>query len=557
MALKKLAFCYCCWLHATRCFLLHSHQTPPFLLEFMTVPDLISRSTTGKRLRTQDEGETDSDASSFKRTASEEPQSFSSGWDINNDDNLQPSHLDVRFGQGRAGSGIGGDEVMTAMDEDDAPGSTPSNGVTQLTSLSLDSRSQSASNTLPSTVPPSPPPSYPAISEPTTAKPPGPEQLARIRELKGRQLIPDETWYIVDRSWYRKWEIACSGEKDEKSEEALIGMDEVGKVPSNKIADPKTGKLFRPYTEGVEVELVPEEAWNLLASWWVTFMVLSLQSPLTCASNRYGYSGPPLPRKVVSTTIMTGAERVEFFPPEFIFHIAYPLNTNPIPSIPIRRTTVSSGAKVKDLKSVASRVYGLSRPIRLWRLPLADDPQLNADSQASTSSSSADQPTGAGALLVDKLREDGTQLVAGEGSGVSDDATLNDATLNDAETRIAIEEQREDGTWFVPESLPDRVHTSMAVDTEPAYQPPSSSQQAPPAFSSQGGFLGQLEARNKAENVLKPRYKNGEGGGAVGEVGLKPQAPPVRSTSPLTGLMGRLTRSKANDARQKGLTGLK
>jgi ubiquitin carboxyl-terminal hydrolase 4/11/15 len=89
-----------------------------------------------------------------------------------------------------------------------------------------------------------------------------PEHLSTINSLKNKPLVKGNIWFLVARAWLRKWEHACSnGANNDYSQD-------VGPVDNSSIAD-TTGKLSLLLTEGVDIEFVPELAWNHLVEWWV------------------------------------------------------------------------------------------------------------------------------------------------------------------------------------------------------------------------------------------------------------------------------------------------
>ena len=106
-----------------------------------------------------------------------------------------------------------------------------------------------------------------AITPPAPAQPsltPA-DKLRKIQELKTRPLKLGETWYIVSRTWYRNWESACGGAP---AKGAPDDERQVTAVDNSPIAGPRPNKFNGvPLEEGLNIELLPQEAWELLVSW--------------------------------------------------------------------------------------------------------------------------------------------------------------------------------------------------------------------------------------------------------------------------------------------------
>lgn len=103
---------------------------------------------------------------------------------------------------------------------------------------------------------------------PTAELPPGEVQLAVVKDALTQQFREGDKWFIVDRSWYRKWQAACGALADDKSL-ADISLQEVGPVDNSRIATPRTGKLIVPVQEGINAVFLPGAAWHPLERWSV------------------------------------------------------------------------------------------------------------------------------------------------------------------------------------------------------------------------------------------------------------------------------------------------
>ena len=91
-----------------------------------------------------------------------------------------------------------------------------------------------------------------------------PEKFEHIRQLRTRSMLVGETWFVVSRQWYRRWEFACQGIVDKSG--GLVEENEIGPVDNTGLVD-QGGNLTASITEGVSVEFVPEDAWKAFVAW--------------------------------------------------------------------------------------------------------------------------------------------------------------------------------------------------------------------------------------------------------------------------------------------------
>lgn len=112
------------------------------------------------------------------------------------------------------------------------------------------------------------PPTYsPAAPEVTPASglcPPGNVQSEIVGENQRAQLEAGESWYLVSRAWYRKWEVATSGQANK--EESLISIEEVGPIDTFTLLDP-AGNLRPSLIDGVDVIALSPQSWGMLKDW--------------------------------------------------------------------------------------------------------------------------------------------------------------------------------------------------------------------------------------------------------------------------------------------------
>lgn len=116
-----------------------------------------------------------------------------------------------------------------------------------------------------STAPPLPTPPAQATELSLASK------LATVDTLRKQSMQVGQTWHVVSRKWFRRWQKACSGEEDK---EGTIEEKDVGPVNNADILD-ADGNLGQ-CTEGVDVEFLPQEAWDLLVQWYVICSVRSV-----------------------------------------------------------------------------------------------------------------------------------------------------------------------------------------------------------------------------------------------------------------------------------------
>ncbi|EST09018.1 Peptidase C19, ubiquitin-specific peptidase, DUSP domain protein [Kalmanozyma brasiliensis GHG001] len=131
----------------------------------------------------------------------------------------------------------------------------------------------------------------------TVARPTGQQQLDLIRPMKNRPLVAGDTWYLVSRTWYRRWNTACSELRDsdpaEKVDVAIGPIDNSDLLHED--SNPSFARLRQGISEGMEYEMLPEEGWKHLVDW-------------------YGSTGPLFARTVIEG-LSPGQESVEFYPP--------------------------------------------------------------------------------------------------------------------------------------------------------------------------------------------------------------------------------------------------
>jgi ubiquitin carboxyl-terminal hydrolase 4/11/15 len=214
----------------------------------------------------------------------------------------------------------------------------------------------------------------PAFMPPSSQIPPAVESLSPQEKLslvekgKERKMEIGETWYLVSRDWYKRWNKACTGVVDK---EGFLTEQDLGPVNNSSLLD-SYNNLLASLAEGVEVEYVPEEVWLHFVSWYVALQLCAsftdFQAP------RYGPPIHPLPRRVIArgaakqATIELRPLRLKVFRlvKAYVDHEA-----TPHPYL-----TISAGETISTLCSQLAATASLfgqtSSPYRIWSLPSVD-----------------------------------------------------------------------------------------------------------------------------------------------------------------------------------------
>ena len=103
-------------------------------------------------------------------------------------------------------------------------------------------------------------------SAPSTSTLTPKEKHEKIVAMGKRDMVVGETWYVVSRRWWKRWEKACLGTVDK---EGAVDEKDIGPVDNKHLVDLKGNLATQQVVEGVDVEFIPEEAWTLLQEWYV------------------------------------------------------------------------------------------------------------------------------------------------------------------------------------------------------------------------------------------------------------------------------------------------
>ncbi|KAG6850558.1 hypothetical protein H0H93_011757 [Arthromyces matolae] len=171
------------------------------------------------------------------------------------------------------------------------------------------------------------------------------ERFAFVDRRKMRRMVAGETWYLVERQWWKRWCKALTGDTDK---EGPVDEQELGPVDNSSLLD-SYRNLRLALSEGVDLEFVPEEVWRCFVAW-------------------YGEAIHPLPRRV----IQRGSSKqtsLELFPPILkVFRLAKVKSEG----CPYQRVTVSAGDAVKALIKTLVAAVGsegqTGTPYRVWKI---------------------------------------------------------------------------------------------------------------------------------------------------------------------------------------------
>ncbi|GAC99907.1 ubiquitin carboxyl-terminal hydrolase 2 [Pseudozyma hubeiensis SY62] len=304
------------------------------------------------------------------------------------------------------------------------------------------------------------PPSYTEAIEPapasthqsidtTPTRPTGQQQLDRIRPMKNLPLHAGDTWYLISRKWYRRWDAACSERRDSDPAEKVDVP--IGTIDNSDLLDPDSTPALprlRPgINEHIDYEMLPEEGWSLLVQW-------------------YGSSGPVFARNVIDG-LNAGQESVEFYPP--VIRLLKLVHDVSVQGSGVASFSLSVSASVAELKAKAKSALNLGSiadvDIRLYFLPEPTDQELQN-----------------GLVSSARVTEEGVDIVdAGEDKPDSyqPNTTLKSVGIEEIEINLVVE-TRQSGRW----------------QTDPAPTDNAASSSVKGIFAQQGDFFSNLQQNN-------------------------------------------------------------
>jgi len=113
-----------------------------------------------------------------------------------------------------------------------------------------------------------------SVSQNATAHSPIPptEKLFLVEKSIGKKMEVGQTWYLVSREWWKRWQKACTGQVDKEG--GVIEQD-LGPVNNTPLLD-EYENLLPSLIEQIDVEYVPEEVWSYFVTWSVYHWILYL-----------------------------------------------------------------------------------------------------------------------------------------------------------------------------------------------------------------------------------------------------------------------------------------
>ncbi|CED82890.1 Ubiquitin C-terminal hydrolase [Phaffia rhodozyma] len=175
------------------------------------------------------------------------------------------------------------------------------------------------------------------------------EKLQMITNFKKQPLNKGDTWFLIDRRWFRRFSTAFSSSQITEEE-----IESLKPIDNSRILD-ENNKLKPDLVEGMDVEMVPSTAWDALETWF------------GCDVS--------IPRRVIEGQGL-GNERLEFYPPTVtVLFVSSP--TIPPPSSPpfahLRtpfEKPFSAAVKFKIFSSLVARSHFklVPKDCRYWKL---------------------------------------------------------------------------------------------------------------------------------------------------------------------------------------------
>lgn len=304
-----------------------------------------------------------------------------------------------------------------------------------------------------------PPQSRSAQVAPNPSMPPTPEaKLAIIEQAKSRPLTVGETWYLVSRAWYRRWHKAVSGVVDK---EGSVNESDLGPVDNSALVNSQ-GIFSVPAVGGVDVEYLPQNAWDLLVSWYVLTRIRSSSFALHLLSmSRYGQPTHTLARKVIPRGI-SKEPSIELFPPRFRVYRLFDDSSATLTSGSTELSVEGSEAQlVKDLLPTLARTAdpSTSEDYRVWKV------------QQTEPDDGDEFPKG-------KLVDLGAQILE------FSDKTLSDALIDSEHSFIV--QFKKDGAWVMDVPPAKALHGNGPDTSSSLFHP------AQPLFGQSADFFSRL-----------------------------------------------------------------
>ncbi|KAG8962422.1 CSN-associated deubiquitinating enzyme Ubp12 [Tulasnella sp. 408] len=166
-----------------------------------------------------------------------------------------------------------------------------------------------------------------------------------IGSLKNKALALGDTWYLISQRWYHDWQCTCAVIAFQSTFEA---ESRVNAVDNSSLAGSKAGELKSALIEGVDYELLPEEAWNLLVDWYGT------------PSHTFG-------RKVVAEGAFQH-HSIDLYPVSLLLYLCRLYNPPPPTPVEMSKTATLKALEENFIKPMLRDQYLDSPPFRVWRI---------------------------------------------------------------------------------------------------------------------------------------------------------------------------------------------
>lgn len=234
------------------------------------------------------------------------------------------------------------------------------------------------------------------------------EIYSKVVELQKMPLRPGDSWFIIGHDWFQS--LSAISSEQTKSYDEELPLEGISTRYLLEQVEPSV--LLKGLEEGVHIEMVPQQAWNLLVSY-------------------FGVHEPPIERKVIQLP-SSDTTRLELYPPRVnIFHVDENVTH-------LGTSVFSVTQTLRDVKTVTRALLQTHlgtdgqksqnfEDMRFWRLPRGG--------VSSTSSSRS-------------LKEDGSELLASS----SDDITLAELQIDQPEEELAVELRKTNTDWHFDEN---------------------------------------------------------------------------------------------------------
>ncbi|KZT09960.1 cysteine proteinase [Laetiporus sulphureus 93-53] len=282
------------------------------------------------------------------------------------------------------------------------------------------------------------------------------QRYEQVEQLSKTPMHLGETWYVVSRSWLKRWRKACSGEVDK---EGPVEEKDLGPVDNSDIVSPDDGSIKQTIGPD-DYDFVPEKVWQWFVEW-------------------YGEPRHPLPRKVIGRGIHE-EPTIELHPPRVKVHV---LTGAPVPgvSVPPRTVVISVKDTVQDVHSkLPEPVLGADgRAYRIWKL---------------TESSTAWEQM---SCTPEQLKQRGGIILEPSQRTVEDE-------MIEAGDDFVVEYQT-DGHWVAEASeVPSQPGISSTSTSQSTIQAPT-----PRLFSSENDFFSNMQVKSSVAKPALSTTKNG------------------------------------------------